>query len=178
LDDSVAGRKVQCDKCGTKFFPSPDDEGFLILFDCPGCEREFQLPGSRAGARFQCESCGVAIKVPTLRGGRGRGRSMLRTEVLHTGPAPSPAAVSTDRLLCECPECSAEHEVGADMQGKTMSCADCGSSFRVPQLPDGNTTADAASMAQELALLIGKTDAYPAVKKLLQHALDELKHAL
>ncbi len=64
VDDSLAGRKVQCGNCQTKLYLEAGADGITVraCMACPACGQEHFTDPRRLGATGQCRKCGASYQ--------------------------------------------------------------------------------------------------------------------
>jgi len=185
-----ASRKVQCEKCGCKYFISPDGKEVSVVYYCPGCGQSFNATQEMTGRLFTCPGCGTKFPIP------GAKRQPTQTDVYMPAPKDKDkdtedggpkvsidkgsakathTATSRMKILCDCPECSAEYELGKDREGQILQCESCGTSFQVPLLTQPPPEKDTAEIKKDLERLIEQVkDHLPSLADVLERALKEI----
>ena len=90
VDESLVGRKVQCDKCHVKFFIEAGVTGLepRALVICPKCHREHSTDPRRLGGSGRCTQCGITYRYETA----------PAAAPIEAAPTPTPAAPAGFRL--------------------------------------------------------------------------------
>src|SRR4051794_43832 len=90
VDESWAGRQLQCRKCAAGFtVPAGGGPGIpaapaaaaaaeTVPARCPGCGLEGRIPASRAGTTLQCRQCGKSFVVAVPQAARAAALGPLR----------------------------------------------------------------------------------------------------
>ncbi len=67
----------------------------LIVLDCPGCAKRYEVDASLAGKKSRCKQCGEVFQIPVPGRARRRQRRARRPDRLRIR-----AGVSGKRLWC------------------------------------------------------------------------------
>ena len=149
----------------------------LIVLDCPGCAKRYEIDAALAGKKSRCKQCGEVFKIPVptavsappptskaprpVQTASGAGEWQTgRVEPQrtakpghHAGPArPSAnsAATGPRTIILNCPNCQKRYEIDEALAGKKSRCKDCGEVFSIP-VPRGRATDSSRSPARSAA---------------------------
>ncbi len=138
----------------------------LIVLDCPGCGKRYEIDAALAGKRSRCKQCGEVFRIPVptaisappptskpLRpshagSGGGEWNAVLvdpqRTAKPGRGvgpatPSASSAGSGPRTIVLNCPNCQKRYEIDEALAGKKSRCKDCGEVFSIP-VPRGRAS--------------------------------------
>ena len=138
----------------------------LIVLDCPGCGKRYEIDAALAGKKSRCKHCGEVFKIPVptavaappptnkpvrpahAASGAGEWQTALvgqqRAEKPGHGAGParsssSSAASSSRTIILNCPNCRKRYELDEALAGKKSRCKDCGEVFSIP-VPRGRAS--------------------------------------
>jgi predicted Zn finger-like uncharacterized protein len=131
----------------------------LIVLNCPGCGKRYEIDGALAGKKSRCKQCGEVFKIPvptavsapapqstpprrTQNASGGGEWHTVPVEPPRTtkpgsgaGPArPSASAAGSGprTIVLNCPNCQKRYEIDEALAGKKSRCKDCGELFSIP----------------------------------------------
>lgn len=129
----------------------------LIVLDCPGCAKRYEVDASLAGKKSRCKQCGEVFQIPVPRASspgqassskplpatqKASGGGEWQTSLVTPQPAANPgrerAAASASSLpggktiVLNCPSCQKRYEIDEVLAGKKSRCKDCGEVFSIP----------------------------------------------
>jgi HEAT repeat protein len=139
----------------------------VIVLNCPGCGKRFEVDGSLAGKKSRCKQCGAVFPIPTpgaktvdppiaakdpappaKRAASSQWESIVdsgareprgRRAAAVGSPSGSQAARSAGSIVLNCPQCQRKYEFDSLLAGKNAKCKDCGLVFAIP-VPRGRTS--------------------------------------
>ena len=139
----------------------------LIVLDCPGCGKRYEIDAALAGKKSRCKQCGEVFKIPVptavsappptskpprppqTASGAGEWQTVLveptaarRSPAAGAGPArpsSSSAASGPRTIVLNCPNCQKRYELDEALAGKKSRCKDCGEVFSIP-VPRGRAS--------------------------------------
>jgi hypothetical protein len=141
----------------------------LIVLDCPGCGKRYEIDAAFAGKKSRCKQCGEVFRVPVPSAVAGQssppGKSPASAEAgsralersFTSAPASPPkagrAAAPPDQarlvapaIVVNCPRCRKRHELDVVLAGKKSKCKQCGEMFSIP-VPAGHSAESSSSRA-------------------------------
>jgi HEAT repeats len=147
----------------------------LIVLDCPGCAKRYEVDASLAGKKSRCKQCGEVFQIPVPRaaspppnasrpfrppqnvsgGPEWQTALVQRQPTARTGrdnaaarPSSNSAGPGATTIVLNCPNCQKRYEIDEVLAGKKSRCKDCGEVFSIP-VPRGlNTDASRSRGAQ------------------------------
>jgi predicted Zn finger-like uncharacterized protein len=130
----------------------------LIVLDCPGCSKRYEIDASLAGKKSRCKQCGEVFKIPVPTAVVGQSAPAAKSPVAaptgsraaersfsgspakapnatHAGAPDQPALVAP-AIVINCPRCRSRYELDVALAGKKSRCKNCGEIFTIP-VPHG-----------------------------------------
>jgi hypothetical protein len=142
----------------------------VIVLDCPGCGKRYEVDGSLAGKKSRCKQCGAVFPIPApsarvveparspppvpapaapppsqweaIVDGGAREPRTRRAAAPSSPPGAQPSAQTAGAIVISCPECRRKYEFDSLLAGKKAKCKDCGAVFPIP-VPRGGSSATA-----------------------------------
>ena len=132
----------------------------LIVLDCPGCRKRYEVDASLAGKKSRCKQCGEVFQIPvpraaspapptvskpprppqnTTAGGEWQAALVEPQPAGRPGRADSSAKSNSNpigsrskTIVLNCPNCQKRYEIDELLTGKKSRCKDCGEVFSIP----------------------------------------------
>jgi HEAT repeats len=113
----------------------------MIVLDCPGCGKRYEVDASLAGKKSRCKDCGNIFRIPDAPNVSSVAESKSRpaaratvSEVVAAAASPPIIASGAARgvIVFNCPRCFKRYEVDAALSGKKSRCKDCKEVFTIP----------------------------------------------
>jgi hypothetical protein len=144
----------------------------VIVLECPGCSKRYEVDAALAGKKSRCKQCGEVFKIPvptaipaapppnkparpaSSSAPAGAWQTVLERPrpPAKTEPAESwgrtdaePSRRTRQTIILNCPACKKRYEIDGKLAGKRSRCKECGEVFSIPtpRAPGGGL--DAAS---------------------------------
>jgi predicted Zn finger-like uncharacterized protein len=129
----------------------------VIVLDCPGCGKRYEVDESLAGKKSRCKQCGEVFLIPVPRrisppapkkvSKQPQNSSAGEWQTAAVDPRPSARSgrdnsqvrpggnlpVPDSRtIVLNCPNCQKRYEIDEALAGKKSRCKDCGEVFSIP----------------------------------------------
>ena len=142
------------------FRSTAGESPMLIVLNCPGCAKRYEIDAGLAGKKSRCKQCGEVFKIPvstaisappaptsnpgraaqTSSGGGGWHTPLVepqRTAKPGIDAAPgTPVSSSADpgsrKIVLNCPNCQKRYELDEALAGRKSRCKSCREVFTIP----------------------------------------------
>ena len=132
----------------------------LIVLDCPGCGKRYEVDASLAGKKSRCKQCGEVFQIPVPRAASPSPPASSKPlrppqntttagewQTALVEPQPTarpgravpgaksgshPAGSGSKTIVLNCPNCQKRYEIDEVLAGKKSRCKDCGEVFSIP----------------------------------------------
>jgi hypothetical protein len=109
----------------------------MIVLDCPGCGKRYEVDSSLAGKKSRCKDCGSTFRIPEAGAAPTAAESQPRPTAPGRATAPAsppiiPSGAARGTIVFNCPRCFKRYEVDATLAGKKSRCKDCKEIFTIP----------------------------------------------
>ncbi|TMQ34398.1 MAG: hypothetical protein E6K70_07860 [Planctomycetota bacterium] len=105
-----------------------------IKFNCPHCNKEFNVKDSLAGKRAGCPACRKTLTVPAPTSRPADVEEFAAAALADHAEAAAEPAPPQQQVEFVCSYCDAKVQVNAELAGKQTSCPECRRIVRVPLL--------------------------------------------
>src|ERR1700678_1079189 len=132
----------------------------LIVLDCPGCGKRYEVDAALAGKKSRCKQCGEVFQIPVPRAAspsqptaskpprppqNSTAAGAWQTALVEPQPTcrggrgnrvarstSSSAGPGSKTIVLNCPNCQKRYEIDEVLAGKKSRCKDCGEVFSIP----------------------------------------------
>ena len=105
-----------------------------IKFNCPHCNKEFNVKDSLAGKRAGCPACRKTLTVPAPTSRPADVEEFAAAALADHAEAAAEPAPPQQQVEFVCSYCDAKVQVNAELAGKQTSCPECRRIVKVPLL--------------------------------------------
>src|SRR5438132_5372953 len=105
-----------------------------IKFNCPHCNKEFNVKDSLAGKRAGCPACRKTLTVPAPTSRPADVEDFAAATLADQAEAVAEPAPVQQQIEFVCSYCDAKVQVNAELAGKQTSCPECRRIVKVPLL--------------------------------------------
>jgi hypothetical protein len=105
-----------------------------IKFNCPHCNKAFNVKDALAGKKAACTGCKKIIVIPKPQAAAAPAEDLEALAVSAlVEPKPDPATAQESATIdFECPQCGEQIKVARELAGKNAPCPECRRIVRVP----------------------------------------------